>query len=146
MPDASALRGIKVTADGESVDVAELLQTINQRIEYLYDREHTIGHAFFIKLKNNPSLDVLATIFKNNVIPLLQEYFYEDYEKIQLVLGDNKKSSSEYQFIKDEAPDIRSVFKGTPNVEKLDLIEKRCRIQKSAYYHIQSYKEIGDAI
>ena len=146
MPDASALRGIKVTADGESVDVAELLQTINQRIEYLYDREHTIGHAFFIKLKNNPSLDVLATIFKNNVIPLLQEYFYEDYEKIQLVLGDNKKSSSEYQFIKDEAPDIRSVFKGTPNVEKLDLIEKRYRIQKSAYYHIQSYKEIGDAI
>lgn len=91
-------------------------------------------------------MDALATIFRNNVIPLLQEYFYEDYEKIQLVLGDNKKSSSEYQFIKDEEPDIRSVFKGTPNVEKLDLIEKRYRIQKSAFYHIQSYKEIGDTI
>lgn len=146
MPDESLLRGIKVSADGENVDVAELLHTINQRIEYLYDREHTIGHAFFMKLKDNPSLDVLAEIFENNVIPLLQEYFYEDYEKIQLVLGDNSKSSNKYQFVKDEMLDVRNVFKGSPNVDNLDISEKKYRIQKGACKHIQSYKEIGDNI
>lgn len=146
MPDESLLRGIVVSAEGEKVDVASLLHTINQRIEYLYDREHTIGHAFFMKLRDNDSLEVLAEIFENNVIPLLQEYFYEDYEKIQLVLGDNMKSSPEYQFVKDEILDVRTVFKGSINVDNLDISEKKYRIQKDACKHIQSYKEIGDFI
>ena len=50
-------------------------------------------------LKASPTIDTLAEIFANNIIPLLQEYFYEDYEKIRLVLGDNRKSETGEQFI-----------------------------------------------
>lgn len=70
-----------------------MLETINKRIEYLYDREHTIGHAFFTDLRGEKvTMKELAKVFKNKVVPLLKEYFYEDYEKIQLVLGDTNSA------------------------------------------------------
>ncbi len=68
------------------ISLKELLETINKRIEILLDRDHTIGHSYFIKLKEN-DITGLRNAFKNNIIPLLQEYFYGDYEKIGLVLG-----------------------------------------------------------
>ena len=68
------------------ISLKELLETINKRIEILLDRDHTIGHSYFIKLKENDIIG-LKNAFKNNIIPLLQEYFYGDYEKIGLVLG-----------------------------------------------------------
>ena len=85
MPRPDILYGIVV----DGVDVQTMLETINKRIEVLYDREHTIGHAFFTKLlaSDNQNIEVLAEIFRNKVIPLLKEYFYENYEKIQKVLG-----------------------------------------------------------
>ena len=88
MPDVATLKGIKVG----SIEIDKLLTVINQRIEVLLDREHTIGHAYFIGLKsaNANTITDLASIFKNKVIPLLQEYFYEDWEKINMVLGGNK--------------------------------------------------------
>jgi len=71
------------------ISIKKLLDTINQRIEYLYDRDHTIGHSYFMELdKDNSSKDDLENVFKNKIIPLLQEYFYDDWEKIRLVLGD----------------------------------------------------------
>lgn len=73
----------------EGLHVKRMLETINQRIEYLYDRDHAIGHAYFMSLENNPSLNELENIFKNKIIPLLQEYFYDDWEKILMVLGQN---------------------------------------------------------
>ena len=83
----------------EDLSISDLLTRLNKRIAVLYDREHTIGHAYFMPLKASPTIDTLAEIFTNNIIPLLQEYFYEDYEKIRLVLGDNRKSATEEQFI-----------------------------------------------
>jgi hypothetical protein len=77
---------IKVS-DIDGVDVKKLLTTINERIEVLYDREHTIGHAFFMKLTAKSTIDDLENIFKNNMLPLLEEYFFEDWEKISQVLG-----------------------------------------------------------
>lgn len=71
----------------ESFDLKQVLETINDRIEALLDRDHTIGHSYFIKLKSG-DVDGLSRVFKNNIIPLLQEYFYNDYEKIALVLGE----------------------------------------------------------
>lgn len=74
----------------ENIDVKRLFETINSRIEFLIDKDHTIGHSYFLKVKDNQTVEALALIFKNEIIPLLVEYFYGDFEKIQLVLGDNK--------------------------------------------------------
>lgn len=71
----------------DGVDVKKLLTKMNERIECLYDREHTIGHAFFMKLTKASKVDDLARIFRNNILPLLEEYFFEDWEKISQVLG-----------------------------------------------------------
>ncbi len=90
MPDYELLAGVEV---GE-IQIDKLLQTVNERIEALYDREHTIGHAFFMSLKDDPSIENLASIFANKIIPLLAEYFFEDWQKIRLVLGDNQKQGT----------------------------------------------------
>ena len=63
--------------------IRDRLDTINERITFLYDREHTIGHAFFTKLAHSPDIKTLELIFDKTIIPLLQEYFYEDYQKGQ---------------------------------------------------------------
>lgn len=99
MPDYDALQGV-VGSIG-SIDVAKMLKTINQRIAVLYDREHTIGHAYFMSLRNAQSIGALAEVFEQRVIPLLQEYFFEDYEKIRLVLADNQKPEN-LQFIQED--------------------------------------------
>ncbi|WP_318529657.1 McrB family protein [Campylobacter sp. RKI_CA19_01122] len=70
----------------EGVNLKELLKAINTRIEYLLDREKTIGHAFFIGIEN---LEKLKNVFQNKIIPLLQEYFYNDYALIDAVLNKN---------------------------------------------------------
>ena len=140
MPDSDVLR--KIHADKvEDLDVAAMLDKINERIEYLYDREHTIGHAFFTDLKDDATLEKLQSIFEKSVIPLLQEYFYEDYQKIQLVLGDNAKSDDSLKFIIDEKVIAKNIFKG--NVEDvIDLPEKKYAINSKAFENINSYKEI----
>lgn len=91
MPKPDLLENIRV----DDIDIKQLLETINKRIEYLYDRDHTIGHAYFMSLKDNPSLSELENIFGNKIIPLLQEYFYDDWEKILMVLGDGFVQKSE---------------------------------------------------
>lgn len=88
-PDSSLLN-FKVW----NTDIQKMFETINQRIEFLYDRDHKLGHSFFMPLKKNNSLNQLNEIFYNNIIPLLQEYFYEDREKIQIVLGDHTKQGN----------------------------------------------------
>ncbi|MCT7496749.1 McrB family protein [Aliarcobacter cryaerophilus] len=88
MPNPSLLEKFEV--DGVKID--KLLKKINKRVEYLYDRDHTIGHAYFMSLENLETKEdkkaELENIFRNKIIPLLQEYFYDDWEKVRLVLGD----------------------------------------------------------
>ncbi|WP_283801359.1 McrB family protein [Campylobacter jejuni] len=110
MPDVS-----KLSMDCEGINLQELLKAINTRIEYLLDREKTIGHAFFIGVEN---LNDLKSIFQNKIIPLLQEYFYNDYALINAVLNDNgmifedKKDDKYLQKIKnlDSVNSERSIY------------------------------------
>ncbi|WP_103633942.1 McrB family protein [Campylobacter concisus] len=112
----------------EGINVGEMLKTINERIEYLYDRDHTIGHAYFINVSD---IKTLANVFKNKILPLLQEYFYDDWEKIRLVLGDS-------QFIKEKKP-ANALFKsGTDYINDKILYE----IDKEAFYDKQNYLKI----
>ena len=123
------------------VEIEKMLEKINDRITVLYDREHTIGHAFFTGLDGNSTIDDLALIFKNKVIPLLQEYFYEDYSKIRLVLGDTGKTDEKYQFVKeiDNSKD-KALFKGNYDP---DLVENfNYEINNDALKDPESYIQI----
>ena len=106
LPDSEVLDGIYV----EDVSVKDIFIKMNKRITVLFDREHTLGHAYFLPLKDAPTIETLANIFENSIIPLLQEYFYEDYEKIRMVLGDNQKDSEDKQFITIEENDYNDLF------------------------------------
>ncbi|GAB7230966.1 hypothetical protein VrSk94_46610 [Vibrio rotiferianus] len=91
----------------KGIDLQRLLEVLNQRIEILYDREHTLGHAFLMpvkalvdKDKEELAFSELQSVFQNKIIPLLEEYFFEDWSKIRLVLADNQKPQ-EKQFINE---------------------------------------------
>ncbi len=83
MPDPSH-EGVNKNVDG--VDCSRLLKAMNRRIAVLLDREHQIGHTYFLGVND---MDALAEAFQHGVLPLLQEYFYEDWEKISAVLNNN---------------------------------------------------------
>ena len=135
LPDVNVLNGVSV----EGISISGMLERINKRVEVLYDREHTIGHAYFMSLKNDPTIETLAKIFENNIIPLLQEYFYEDYEKIRLVLGDSKKSDENAMFIIARANNYSDLF-GNVDIGLDDGYSYK--INKKAFTNIEAYKSI----
>ena len=114
-----------VTIDGLGKTLEDLLSTINERIEVLKDREHQIGHSYFMgfvaKGKKHTTVkpEELKSVFTDKIIPLLQEYFYGDYEKIRLVVGD--------VFVKPET--VKIEFAGKVSVD--DLPEKKYSIEKN---------------
>ncbi len=132
MPRPDLLADVTV----EGLSVSAMLETMNRRIAVLYDREHTIGHAYFMPLKKSPALSTLAVIFKNSILPLLQEYFYEDYEKIRLVLGDNQKHG-EPEFIEKRKNSVQELF--GDNID--DDLEAGCnyRIHEEAFRSKDAY-------
>jgi len=85
LPDAQVVKDL-VGEKGvlEGVDIAQLLETLNRRIEALYDRDHTLGHSYFLNCRN---LADVRDAFVDRVIPLLKEYFYDDWPKACSVLG-----------------------------------------------------------
>ena len=155
MPDTEVLKDIKIEvpempdtvdkkAGKSTIDIQKLLEIINQRIEVLYDREHTIGHAYFCGLKKTATLDGLKNVFKKSVLPLLQEYFFDDYEKIAMVLGDNQKRNRNYKFIvEDNGKDIHTLFGKELETDMLDMLQhKRYTINEKAFDYAESYIQI----
>ena len=84
-PDYSIL-----SKDVEGINLQKMLETINSRIEKVYDRDHMIGHAYFFE---KTTFKEIQTVFKRQIIPLLTEYFYDDFRKIIYVLNDKKYES-----------------------------------------------------
>lgn len=131
MPDYSLLKDIKI----DDIEIATMLKAINERIECLYDRDHTIGHAYFIGIK---SMEELSDVFRNRIIPLLCEYFYDDWEKIRLILADDQKDEN-CQFIKEKDINLEELFSG----DLEDVVEKKLyEINSDAFKNPQSYIEI----
>ncbi len=142
-PDSNTLEGIKV----DGVDVKTMFETINQRIEVLLGRDYCIGHAYFLPLENNPSLGLLANIFKNKIIPLLQEYFFEDWARIAQVLNSHpvngfvvKQSFSENLFGSNAKPEAML------NTEVWRIKDKAFKVAENyrAIYEPTNQKSDGD--
>lgn len=135
-PDLKPLEGVYVegVAEGKviKVDIKSLLEVINQRIEILLDRDHCIGHAYFIPLRHNPSLTLLASIFQYRIMPLLQEYFFDDWQRIDWVLGQNGMLEKQYKG--EDA--LRALFPKTP----LSSIQNNAwKIKPDSFDNIQCY-------
>lgn len=113
----------KISTDMKGVNCQELLAVMNERIHFLLDREHQIGHTYFMDIGD---LESLEAAFKNKIIPLLQEYFYDHWEKIDLVLNGNG-------FIR-ENPFDNGLFKNT------DLIDEQRKIYELLPYDNGKWK------
>lgn len=124
----------KITVD--EVNIQKLLTVINQRIEILLDRDHCLGHANFMSLEQQPTLDNLSNIFKQKVIPQLREYFFDDWAKINLVLNGNG-------MLKPKPVETSAIF---PNVDSEGLgyfeNKKIWELVPTSFNSIESFKKI----
>ncbi len=119
----------------DSLDLERLLSTVNNRIEKLLDKDYCIGHAYFMNIKDRKKpLNELRQIFSNRILPLLQEYFYGDWGKIQLVLGDG--------FIAKHDNSVE--FKNTDDYIEYDEFEQKpiYRFTSSESWSIETFKSI----
>lgn len=96
----------------EGVNIGALLRVMNQRIAVLLDRDHCIGHAYFMPLLKQKSLPLLRDIFKQKIMPLLQEYFFEDWKRIRWVLNDQNKSLDAAFVVEDQSLSLDTLFRG----------------------------------
>jgi len=107
MPKADLLKDIVI----DGIEIQNVLEAMNERIEYIYDREHTIGHSYFLPLIQASTIEKLDEIFRVNIIPLLAEYFYGDWGDIAFVLNNNfvkKKDAPTY--IKSSSRQLNDVY------------------------------------
>ncbi|WP_237046641.1 AAA family ATPase [Aquipseudomonas alcaligenes] len=91
------------------LNIGQLLRVMNQRIEVLLDRDHCLGHAYFMPLQKDGSQARLELIFRNQILPLLQEYFFEDWQRIAWVLNDQRKAPND-QFIQERTSFAEALF------------------------------------
>jgi 5-methylcytosine-specific restriction protein B len=131
-----------VAVDG--VNIGQLLRVMNQRIEVLLDRDHCLGHAYFMELRDEPAkrtLAQLAFIFRQKILPLLQEYFFEDWERISWVLNDQNAQGGVQPFVRAPAQEksLAALF-GSEVAGKLR--DQRWELNEAAFDAIASYRNI----
>lgn len=149
MPDArdelgAPLAGLRVMLSEKEIDVPRLLDAINRRVAALYDRDHCIGHAYFTSLKDVPDGDkrlvALQQVFSTRILPLLEEYFFEDWQKIRLVLADNQKPARA-QFVvesQDHEDDLGRLFGGDHGLDAYTT-KRRYAVHEAAFANPDAY-------
>ncbi|MBR5047272.1 MAG: hypothetical protein IKX76_03450, partial [Eubacterium sp.] len=132
-PDSSILKGIRV----EGISLERLMSTINLRLSYFLGANYQLGEGFYLANPDPDPFISLSRVFREQIIPLIEKWLDEDYEKIRYVLGDNAKSRSDTVFY-EEIPFRSSLFKGTLP-DSFDT--ERCiyRINEKAFQNPRSY-------
>jgi len=138
-PRPERLDKIVVEDGGVQVPVGSLLRAMNERIEFLLGRDHCIGHAYFMPLENDARLERLSFIFREQILPLLQEYFFEDWEHIALVLNDHNADGT--PFVEKVRTDLGQLF-GAAMPDNLGRSKERWRINPAALKRIESFRNI----
>lgn len=119
------------------IDLQKLLEAINNRIEFLLNKDHLIGHSYFLGIE---TFSDLKEVFKNSIIPLLQEYFYDDFEKIKIVL--NIKDNDKTNFIRKKEIS-KYFFDNIPEHLKNKSSKKPIyEINKEAFNNYKNYQNI----
>ena len=156
LPDArdvkdAPLYKLRINVDNKVVDIPRMLSTINRRIEVLYDRDHCIGHSYFLELRGDANgatkMKVLKKLFRRKVLPLLEEYFFEDWKKIRLVLGDHQKND-ECQFVKEygeHKDELKKLFGETDDWLEEDT-RRIFKVQEAAFDNPNAYIGIYEPI
>lgn len=138
LPEPDLLEGVSV----HGVDMSTLLRTLNQRVEVLLDRDHLIGHSYFWSLREiedeQEKAQALARIFEKKVIPLLQEYFFADWERISWVLNDLDKPET-LQFVQsvNSGRELSILFSSSISEQ---LSDRRYRINRDALFEADAYR------
>lgn len=137
MPPKYNLLKSDIGDKNEKIDLQELLKAINNRIEFLLDKDHLIGHSYFLGIE---TFGYLKEVFKNSIIPLLQEYFYDDFEKIRFVL--NIKDNDKTNFIRKKEIS-KYFFDNIPEHLKNKSSKKTIyEINKEAFNNYKNYQNI----
>lgn len=119
----------------EGIQLWRLLRRINDRLEFLLDRDHRIGHAYLIGVK---SLDDLGRVFANQIVPLLQEYFFDDFSRVALVL-----TTSGPPFVSATAQSATALFGKAGSAHQLED-RPRYRIEPSHLWTAASFRGVYD--
>lgn len=111
--------GIVPDDDGGEIDLRKLLDAMNARLTHLLHRDRTIGHAYFAKVK---SFADLRSVMAREILPLLQECFYDDWRYIRLVFADQTVSDREFQLVRQISSRAEELF---PSADELEIGEGR---------------------
>lgn len=132
--------------DTVSLPLRDILSAINERISYIYDRDHQIGHSYFLDIpapvKGFYDLSNLSEIFKNKIIPLLQEYFYGNYQKIRFVLGITGKEANDQDMIVRRKAKYTYVTQNKDLLDDMDDEEESYEINDAGFNDIDNYLKI----
>ncbi|GER21417.1 McrB family protein [Variovorax boronicumulans] len=123
MPDLNAVPSGSI----DGVEPRRLLEAINARIRFLFDREHTIGHAYLCGVN---SLKDVERALTERIIPLLQEYFHDDWAKISLVLN-GRSTDSDLCIVESDEIGAEELF-GSNADNLADMTTFRIRTEISA--------------
>jgi len=136
-PRPDLLEGVNI----QGVHMDKLLDVMNRRIEALLDRDHCLGHAYFLTLRADPSIERLSQIFSEQIVPLLKEYFFEDWNRIRWVLNDHRKQRDNC-FVVPSDSSLTSLF-GDDFEGRVQ--DKSWMINEDAFERIEAYIGIIDS-